>query len=375
MVFFLIGCGRRGDAGQNEKDPKADSTAVEDANATRKDSAKVNLDLVPVEVAHAELGEISDYLLLSSTIETENVVDIYPLVGGVIEEIFTEEGVWVEEGQPLLQLEDDEIILNEKQAEVDYEQQKANFSRLEQMHSQNLISNEEFENARFTLKQAEIVRDKARLTRQRTTIRSPISGIVSERLVQTGNLVNTASKLFVITDPSEKICRVWIPERDLSKLAVNKTAFVTSDIALKHRFHGWIKRISPVVDRSTGTCKVTIGIKDPKNLLRSGMFVRAEIVIDTHHKAVLVPKNALIYENDIEWVYVVEETLAVKKQVKIGFSNGSQFEAIEGLKAGDQVVVVGQNTLKDSVAVNVVNLDSTLAIALTAEKQTKESKP
>lgn len=383
IAMLLAGCGKRGDAVQHNNDENtADSSAAEDTSAAAEDTmaaaedtAEVNLDLIPVEVAKVEVGDISSYLLLSSTIETENVVDVYPLVGGIIEEIYVEEGKWVEAGEPLLQLEDDEIILNEKQAEVDYQQQQLNFERLEQMHSQNLISDEEFENARFTLQQAEIVRDKARLTRQRTTIRSPISGIVSERLVQPGNLVTTASKLYVITDPKEKICRVWVPERDLFQLAVGQRAFVTSEIALKERFPGWIKRISPVVEPATGTCKVTVGIRDPRNRLRPGMFVRAEVVIATHEETLLAPKNALVYENDMEWVYVIQDSLAIKKRVMIGFSNGNRFEAIEGLRADDQVVVVGQTTLKDSVAVNVVNLDSLITMALTElpkEDETKE---
>jgi RND family efflux transporter MFP subunit len=379
IAMLLSGCGKRGNAVQHDEENSADSTAVEDTSAAAEDTmaaaedtAEVNLDLIPVEVAQVEVGDISSYLLLSSTIETENVVDVYPLVGGVIEKLFVEEGKWVEEGTPLLQLVDDEIILNEKQEEVNYDQKQLSFKRLEQMYAQNLVSDEDYETARYTLKQAEIARDKARLTRQRTTIRSPISGIISERLVQPGNLVSMSSKLFVITDPAKKICRVWVPERDLAQLAVGQKAFVTSEIALQERFPGWIKRISPVVEPTTGTCKVTVGIRDPKNRLRPGMFVRAEVVIATHENALLAPKNALVYENDLEWVYVIADSLAVKKQVQIGFSNGNRFEAIAGLNPDDQVVVVGQTTLKDSVAVNVVNLDSVITMALTEMPEEEE---
>jgi RND family efflux transporter MFP subunit len=153
----------------------------------------------------------------------------------------------------------------------------------------------------------------------------------------------------------------------MAPLKTGQKAFIASNIALSERFPGWIKRISPVVDPATGTCKVTIGIKDRQNRLRNGMFVRTEIVIDTHEDAVLAPKNALIYENDLEWVYVIEDSIAVRKRVKLGYANGNRFEALQGLAAGDQVVVVGQNTLKDSSEVRVVDLDSTLALTLPEE--------
>jgi RND family efflux transporter MFP subunit len=308
-LIYLNGCGSKGEAEQShnsntEADSVAqtDSSAVLDSNAVEDDTTEANLDLIPVEVADVYSGDISSYLLLSSTIETEKIVDVYPLVGGIIEEIFVEEGMYVKEGDALLQLVDDEIILNENQAEVDYQEAEAVYSRLEKMHNQQLVSDEEFETAKYALKQAEIIRDKARLTRERTTIRSPITGVVAERWVYEGNLVNTATKLFVITDPTEKICRVWVPERDMAPLKTGQKAFIASNIALSERFPGWIKRISPVVDPATGTCKVTIGIKDRQNRLRNGMFVRTEIVIDTHEDAVLAPKNALIYANDLEWV-------------------------------------------------------------------------
>ncbi len=364
-VLHLSGCSGKGNAGQRGKTHKnADSSSMQDSSSAQDSAAKAMLDRIPVEVVDVAAGEISNYLLLSSTIETENVVDVYPQVGGIIESILVEEGDWVQKDQALLHLEDDDIILNEKKTEVDYLQQKATFSRMEKMHSQALISDEDFENARFNLQQAEIARDKARLTRERTIIRSPITGIVTQRLVQPGNLVTLSSKLFTITDPKEMICRVWVPERELRQLREGQRAFITTEATKKNRYAGWIKRISPVVDPATGTCKVTLGIRDENRELRPGMFVRTEIITDTHENAVLAPKNALIFENDQPWVFVVNDTLALKKRVDIGFTNGSRFEAKSGLNPGDLVVVVGQNALKDSSAVRIVSLDSTLTAAI-----------
>ncbi len=375
-VWIITGCGGTGTAEQNDDNTIADSTAQNDSSSVENDTTEANLDYIPVEVAEVHAGEIASYLLLSSTVETENIVDVYPLVGGIIEKIFVEEGMYVKEGQILLQLEDDEIALNEAQAQVDLEQQEAAYARLEKMYElygKQMVADEDFERATFSLKQAKVTRDRAKLTRERTTIRSPISGVIAARLVYTGNLVGLNTKLFVITDPTEKICRVWVPERDLPLMKVGQKAFVSSEISLNERFPGWIKRISPVVDPATGTCKVTIGIRDGKNRLRNGMFVRSEIIIDVHKNTVLVPKNALVYENDREWVYMVKDTLAVKRQVEIGFANGNRFEALSGVDIGDQVVVVGQSTLKDSIGVRIVSLDSALTVALAGE-QTEDEK-
>ncbi|MBW1711481.1 MAG: efflux RND transporter periplasmic adaptor subunit [Deltaproteobacteria bacterium] len=93
LVFLLVGCGSKGDAESIEGNAKSDSVATEDSNAVEEDTTDNDLDLIPVEVSKVEKGDISSYLLLSSTIETEQVVDVYPLVGGIIEDIFVEEGM------------------------------------------------------------------------------------------------------------------------------------------------------------------------------------------------------------------------------------------------------------------------------------------
>jgi membrane fusion protein (multidrug efflux system) len=121
------------------------------------------------------------------------------------------------------------------------------------------------------------------------------------------------------------------------------------------QFTGWIKRVSPVVDPQSGTFKVTIGVKNVDNSLRAGMFVNTHIVVSTHENAVLIPKTAIVYENERMNVFVVRDTVAHKVSLKVGFQDNEKVEALADIEEGDKVIVVGQAGLKDQTKVKIVS--------------------
>jgi len=151
------------------------------------------------------------------------------------------------------------------------------------------------------------------------------------------------------------IAVVYTPEKELGNLRKNQTAYISSDNISDRRFTGWIKRVSPVVDPQSGTFKVTIGVKNVDNQLRAGMFVNAHIVIDTHEEAVLIPKTAIVYENEMMNVFVVRDSLAHKIVLKVGFQDHEKVESLAEIEEGDKVIVVGQAGLKDQTKVKIVS--------------------
>jgi RND family efflux transporter MFP subunit len=113
--------------------------------------------------------------------------------------------------------------------------------------------------------------------------------------------------------------------------------------------------VSPVVDPQSGTFKITIGVKNKKNILRAGMFVNTHIVTATHENAVLIPKKAIVYENEQLSVYVVKDSIAKKINLKVGFQDHEKIESLEGIEEGDRIIVVGQAGLKNNTKVRIVN--------------------
>jgi len=368
FVWMLIisSCGD----GSDEQEGAAiqDSTAADSLSDslkqqdTEKKQKELEAELIPVEVTTVKTGTISDYILLSANLETERMADVYSRVQGLVEKIYVDEGDVVKKGQILMELEADEYKLAEEKAKLNYQKQKSDFDRLEAMYKQSLLSIEEFETAKFAMQGLEVDWKQAQLNLSYTRITSPISGVVGDRSRKPGDRIQPSDKLFTVINTREMIAVVYAPEKQLGNVQKNQRAYITSDHIRGTEYEGWIKRVSPVVDPQSGTFKITVGVKNRDNKLRAGMFVNTHIVTSVHEDAILIPKTAIVYENEGMNIFVVKDSVAKKVVLKVGFQDHEKVESLDGIKEGDQIIVVGQAGLKDGTRVRIVNIkENTLA--------------
>lgn len=346
----LAGCGKKEEAKAQAKP----SAQTDTSKAKGSAPAKKQEEGVPVKVEPVKTGMISSYLLYSSTVESEESVDIYPQVAGLVKEMKVEEGQFVSAGEVLIHLEDDEVKLAVADAEVHFRKLESDFKRAEEMHGRKIIPNQEFETKRYELKQAEIAWERAKLTLANTAVKSPIAGVVADRAVKLGDRVGPSTKLCSVVNLNNLIVKVFVPGREVQSLAAGQPVMLTSDFLPDAKFRGQIKRISPVVDPSSGTFKVTVGVVGSDGTLKPGMFVNAHIVTATHEGAVIVPKSAVVYDDGLPYVFVARDTMAERIRLDVGFSDGEKMEVRSGVKQGDQIVVVGQNGLKDRARIRAV---------------------
>jgi len=348
-----------GDANSGDND-QVETAANDDTTSIKKDKKKADgddskeEDLVPVETTTAAIGDISSFILLSSNLETEKMTDVYARVEGLVEKIYAEEGDFVEKNKVLMKLEADEYVLAEAKARVDYELEKNLYERKQAMFEKQLLSKEEFETAKFAGEAKKILWQQAQLNLAYTKITASISGVIGERLKRPGDRIQPTDKLFTVINNEEMIAVVHVPEREIGTLKKGQKAFITSEHLKNEKFSGWIKRVSPVVDPQSGTFKVTIGIRNEKKRLRPGMFVNTHIITDTHQKTVLIPKIALVYENENVHVFVVRDSIAHKISLEAGYQDFANIESLSKIEPGEKVIVVGQAGLKDQTKVNIV---------------------
>jgi len=364
-VFLLahlnVSCG--GGNTQNEKSAGSVSDSTDTSKTNTKQSEKPGgggaqgsyADIIPVEVTTIKRGLISDFILLSTNLETEKMASVYSRVQGIVENISSEEGDHVKKNQILMTLEADEYELAEEKARLTYQSQKSDFDRMEAMFEQNLLSKEEFEKAKFTLGGLEVDWKQAKLNLSYTRIKTPIAGVVGDRLIKPGDRIQPSDKLYSVINTNEMIAVVYAPEKELGNVVKNQQAFITSDHLADQQYEGWIKRVSPVVDPQSGTFKITVGVKNKNNVLRAGMFVNTHIITATHENAVLIPKTAIVYENEQLSVYVVKDSIAHKIALKVGFQDHEKIESLDGIEEGDKIIVVGQAGLKNKTKVRIVN--------------------
>ena len=361
LVFMLATCGGKSDKKEEAKKEEKEEATADSANAEAKkkedEDKKKQEKAVPVRVVSADTGVISSYLLFSSVVESEEQVEVYPLGSGMVISVNVEEGDYVRNDDVLVQLDDEELRLLEEKAAINARKVKHDFERVEDMHAKELLSQEEHENAKYQLELAQIEWENAKLALDRTKIRAPIPGIIAQRDVKLGDRVGPNTQLFSIVNPESLVAKVFVPSKELGNVKTDQKVVISSDFVPGKEYQGWVKRISPVVDPQSGTLKVTVGIKGDTNLLRVGIFVNVHIVIAVHKDAILIPKTALIYDGDQRYAFVIQDTVATKTLLDIGFSDRDNVEILSGIEEGAQVIVVGQEGLKDKARIKIVTED------------------
>ncbi|MEJ2079744.1 MAG: efflux RND transporter periplasmic adaptor subunit, partial [Acidobacteriota bacterium] len=160
--------------------------------------------------------------------------------------------------------------------------------------------------------------------------------------------------LFSLADFSPLQADVFLSEKDASLIKAGQPSTVFSGVETDAGLHGKVARISPVVDQSTGTVKVTVELVHGDSLFKPGAFVRVEIQTDTREGSVLIPKRAIVEEDGESFVFVAHENEVTRVRVQLGYQNGGSIEILNGVAAGDSVVVAGQGGLKEGSKIRLV---------------------
>lgn len=310
---------------------------------------------IPVEVAVANAGNISAYYSSTATLEADEEATVVAKVRGIVKEIYVEEGDYVKTNTVLAQLEDEQLQLEAERSKATMDRLKNELNRKEELYQKKLISAQEFENAKYEYQAQKSAYKLAELQIKHSQIRAPISGVISDRMIKVGNMINLDQEVYQITDFNPLLAVLNIPEHEMDKLQKGQSAVIQVDAISSQTFEGKVLRISPTVDPETGTFEVTVSIKDDSGRLKPGMFGRVRIVYDTRANTLMVPKNAVMSEDGISSVFVINNKLAHRKTIQTGYENGNNIEVLEGISPADTVVTIGQSSLQDSSLVEVVS--------------------
>jgi cobalt-zinc-cadmium efflux system membrane fusion protein len=183
-------------------------------------------------------------------------------------------------------------------------------------------------------------------------VTSPISGSIIERAATQGEVVGPDKPLFTVADLSKLWVIIDLYEKDLGRVKSGTTVKVSTTAYAEKNFPGIISYVGEVMDEKTRTVKARVEVQNANRLLKPGMFaiVTIEVKGPQTQKAILVPDEAVQMAGDERFVFVRTgpETFE-KKEIKPGRIAGKRVEVVEGLAAGDQVVVRGMFTLKSEL--------------------------
>ena len=363
---FLVGCA--GADGTTDSETDSDSIeaspAANDSSEKKKDDDRKKKrkkgdedekkeEAVPVEVSELSLGPIESVLAFSANLEAENQVSVVAEAQRQVTELLVEEGDRVRRGQVLLRLQNDEQTSALAKVKSQVAKAEREFARQERLYEQELISEEDFNNASYELEQLRISLADAERELGYTEVRAPISGTVTTRMINLGDQVQIGQELFELIDFESIVARIYVPEKHLTELRTGLPANVSAQAAAGLDYACTVKRIAPIVDPKSGTVKVTVAV-GAKPHLRPGMYVDVNLITTTHSEAILVPKRAVVYDNDQMYVYRVKGKDRVERVfIQPLLTDKYNVEPVSGLSAGDRVVIAGQAGLKEGALVKL----------------------
>jgi membrane fusion protein (multidrug efflux system) len=305
----------------------------------------------PVLIAAVERGTIQGQIRAASTIEAELQVTVHAESTGRVTSLSLEEGDKIEAGQVLARIRRDAQSLGVERAETNLVDAQRELARVESLFAQGIASQSELDSARTRVETASLDKRDRRRDLSNTVIAAPCAGVLTRRFVDEGAFVSNGAQVFEITDFATLVARVYVPERELDRIAVGQPASVVGKAAQNRQGIGEIRRIAPVVDATTGTVKVTIAL--PTELAGGthgflpGMYAEVTLTTERHENVPLVPKPALIHEEEQTFVFVADGDRAKRVLIQIGLSDDDFVEVTGGLDVGARIIVAGQTGLKD----------------------------
>ena len=329
----------------------------------------------PQEIIYSEftpkLDSIQKTTIITGKIEPRNEVNIKPQISGIIAELYKEPGQYVNAGDVIAKVKviPDMAQLSSAEsrvrlAELNLKQAQVDFSRVENLHNQKLVSDDEFDKIRQQLRQSQeekkaaidalqVVRDgvsQSNAKASSTLIRSTISGVILDVPVKVGNSVinsntfNDGTTIATVANMNDLIFRGNIDETEVGKLTMGIPMKITIGALQDLTFDANLEYISPKAVESNGANQFEIkaAVKlSQGGKIRSGYSANAEIVLAKADKVLCIPESAIEFSGDSTFVYIVKgegkEKSYERKQVETGLSNGVDIEIKKGIARTDKV--------------------------------------
>jgi len=332
-----------------------------EGDAQAKDANK-GPDAIPVEVAAVARRPISASYSGTAPLEARGESQVVAKTSGVALQVLAQEGQVVRAGQVLVRIDRARPALQAAQADAQVRKLEANYMRARQLEAQKMVSANDLDQLKYDLENARAVYNMAKLELSYTDVVAPISGTIASRSIKPGNFVQINTPIFRIVDNSRLEATLNVPERDLETLKSGLPVALQVDALPGKNFAGTVDRIAPVVDAGSGTFRVVCAFEGG-GLLQPGMFGRIRIDYDQRADALVIPRTALLDDEDDPAVFVARGGKAVRVPVKLGYMDGEWAEVLAGLKAGDQVVTAGKVALREGSAVQVLGAQPAKATA------------
>jgi membrane fusion protein, multidrug efflux system len=317
-----------------------------------------------VSTTKAELREWQGEFQAVGTLRAVRGADIAPEVPGVITAIRFQSSQEVQEGAPLVQLNDESDLAKLQALTAAAELAQVNFERDKKQLEIQAVSQAVVDADAANLKSAKAQLAEQQALLNKKLVRAPFSGRLGIRAVDVGQYVTAGTKLVTLQALDPVYVDFFAPQKSLGKITLKQKIVLNTDAFAGEQFAGEITSIDPKVDPATRNVQIRATVRNPKRKLLPGMFATVSIASGGPQRFLTLPQTAVSYNPYGNTVFTVEErkgedgktSLATQQRfVTTGETRGDQVAILSGIKEGETVVTAGQIKLRSGMPVVVNN--------------------
>ena len=296
------------------------------------------------EVSSRPVEQIQEY---TATVEAEVKNNIAPSSPVRIDRIFVEVGDRVSKGQKLVSMD----AANLKQIKYQLDNQQIEFKRIDELYKVGGASKSAWDAQKTQL---DVSRATYKNLQENTQLLSPITGIVTARNYDSGDMYSGGSPIFTVEQIRPVKLLINVSESLFTKVKKGKDVDIRLDVYGDEVFKGKVSLVYPTIDPNTRTFPVEIKIDNNDERVRPGMFARVTIGFGTQNH-VVAPDLAIVKQSGAgdRYIYVYKDGKVYYEKVELGRRMGNKYEVISGVNSGDQVVISGQSRLNNGMEVEI----------------------
>lgn len=319
------------------------------------------LQPLAVSIETVRLVEKPATLPLSGTVEGLTSSIVSSRFSGQVTQVLVEDGQAVAAGQPLFVLDAVELAnalrvarSGVRQTAAKYANDRDEYQRYELLYEKGAYSRQQLESARTKMLASEADYDSAQANLgsaqkqvDEATVVSPVSGVIAHKQLTRGQNVSAGTQLMTVEQLDAVHVVLQVEQREMAYLSIGDAVEITVDAYPDRTFEGAVDVISPVAGKESRMFCVKIRVENPESLLKPGMFVQAQLRLGAPEQVLSVPRQAVLGEKGVQYVFTVEDGRAKKVRVETGALLGDRVEILSGVREGLTVVTDNLDKLKE----------------------------
>jgi RND family efflux transporter MFP subunit len=324
---------------------------VMDANAAVANEKTV---IFPVTITNAKMSDLKESLRTTGILNPVHTLSFVSEATGRIQSIAVVNGQYVNKGQIIAQIDNEQLSIDLKVAQANFEKAKTDVEKFKTMLETNAITKQQYEDQKLNFINAEA--RLATLNRQlrTTTITSPISGSINKLYLEVGSFLTPGAAIAEIVDIKELKMQIAVLDRDVVKLKTGDVIAVTPDLYPDSNYKGKIVSIASKADESR-KFQVEILIENNQKMeLKGGMSGTAHLDFITSNNSLLIPVKCIVGSLQDPKVFVINGDQATLKPITTGYSQGDYIEVLSGLSTAENIVETGQLNIAEGSKVQII---------------------